>query len=89
MSRIIETTVGRFREVTDGSKKWFLWECRCGTWCSLSDAQWSGSVSVNHDSQGCPSHYHETHEYGKVLLNTIQAANSCPYIEDAEGTRDE
>ena len=85
MSRIVETSIGRFRQVSDGTKTWFLWECACGSWCSLSEDQWAGRVSVDHDSQGCPAHYHQTHDFGKALLNAIQAAmlmGDAPYVDE-------
>lgn len=78
MSEIIETPVGRFRRVTDGAKKWFLWECRCGEWCNLSDDQMNGLVSVDHASQGCSAKYHETHNFGQYLFSAIVAERLVP-----------
>lgn len=86
MSQIVDTSLGRFRAVSDGVRKWWLWQCRCGTWCNLSEAQWNGEVSVDHAShhhqyqtpnapegilQFCG--YHERHEFAKELVVTIQA----------------
>jgi hypothetical protein len=71
MSQIVPSHVGRFRRVTGAEKEW-LWECRCGTWCNLSSAQWTGSISVNHDAEGCPQQYHETHNFGAALLVALQ-----------------
>ena len=85
MSQIVTTKLGRFRAVTDGTRKWWLWECRCGTWCNLSTDQMEGRVSVDHASHRhlypmpgtldrmvlCT--YHETHEFAKELVTTIQA----------------
>lgn len=74
MSEIVTTDVGRFRRVTDGKTKWWLWECpSCQQWCGLSEAQWAGAVSVDHAADGCTGAYHETHNFGAALLATIQA----------------
>jgi len=75
MSQIVTTSVGRFRRVSidDQSDTW-LFECPgCGEWAYLDNDQWNGRVSVDHASDGCHGKYHETHEYGKELLATIQA----------------
>lgn len=86
MSMIVETKLGRFRAVTDGQRRWWLWECRCGEWCNLTEDQLEGRVSVDHAShyheyqmpnapdgvmQFCT--YHETHEFAKELVTTVQA----------------
>jgi hypothetical protein len=74
MSEIVNSQLGRFRRVTDGKTKWWLWECpRCLTWCSLSERQWNGEISVNHASDGCKGQYHETHNFGAQLVAAIQA----------------
>lgn len=77
MSKIVTTKLGRFRAVTDGVNNWWLWECpRCrDEWASLSTEQMDGKVSVIHDhyygaDQYCG--YHETHEFAKELVATIQ-----------------
>ena len=63
MSEIVTTDLCRFRRVTDGQTKWFLWECpNCKEWCGLSKAQWDGTVSVHHDCG-----YHEMHNFGSIL----------------------
>ena len=85
MSEIITTDVGRFRRVTDGKRKWFLWECRCGEWCNLSEDQMAGRISVDHASQGCKAKYHETHPFGALLLAKVQASvlmDESPTTED-------
>ncbi len=74
MSEIVTTKLGRFRRVTDGKSKWWLWECPgCNQWCSLNDRQWSGQVSVDHAADGCSGRYHETHNFAAELLVTMQA----------------
>lgn len=82
MSKIVTTKLGRFRSVTDGKNSWWLWECpRCkDEWCSLSQVQMDGHVSVIHDhyygdaQYGAQRYcgYHETHEFAKELVVTIQ-----------------
>lgn len=95
MSKIVTTKLGRFRAVTDGESQWWLWECaRCKQeWLSLSVAQMSGEASVLHDHYyGEPAYgaqrycgYHETHEFGKELVVTIQTKaffGEQPFQED-------
>jgi len=80
MSKIVSTKLGRFNCVTDGMNKWWLWECvRCRQeWLPLNENQMNGTASVLHDYYyGDPEHrrycgYHETHEYGKELVVSIQ-----------------
>lgn len=96
MSRIVDTKLGRFRAVTDGTKKWWLWECpSCKTWCNLSAAQMEGRVSVyceapkqyHYPTQMGKCGYHETHEYAKELATTVQARMMMgeePWHEDVE-----
>ena len=90
MSKIVDTIFGRFRHVSDGSRKWFLWECpKCQSWGSMSDDQMNGKVSVVWSGPGgrggCD--YHETHEFGKRLVATMQAAilmGYQPYHDENE-----
>lgn len=90
MSKIVDTELGRFRQVTDVDKKWFLWECpRCKSWGGLSEEQWNGEVSVvcsGRSGQG-DCDYHETHEYGKMLVVSMQAMRLMgykPYHDEGE-----
>lgn len=87
MSEIVPSNLGRFRRVTDGKSKWWLWECpRCLQWCGLSQEQWEGRVSVNHAADGCAGEYHETHDFGATLVAAIQARilmGDPPSEEDA------
>jgi hypothetical protein len=84
MGRIIETKLGRFRAVIDGTKRSWLWECPyCKTWSKLSDKQWNGEVSVyceaavpsyygeNPETDKKPCGYHQTHEFAKELASAI------------------
>jgi hypothetical protein len=82
MSRIVATKLGRFRAVTDGVNQWWLWECdRCKQeWLPLTGHQMDGRASVLHDFYYGPRAYggqrycgyHETHEFGKELVATVQ-----------------
>ncbi len=68
MSEIVTTELGRFRRVTDGHEKWFLWECPlCKQWGRLSDDQLAGQVSVT-----CDCGYHETHRFWAELVAAMQ-----------------
>ncbi len=98
MSRIVTTKLGRFRAIIDGEKKSWLWECRhCKTWRGLNAEQWEGRVSVYCDTpvreyyglnpltDMKPCGYHQTHEFAKELVLTIQARllfGEEPYEED-------
>lgn len=71
MSRIVETTLGRFRKGGGPDAHFrdrWLFECPgCGTWAYLDDDQWHGRVSVDHAGDGCAGGYHETHDYFREL----------------------
>ena len=74
MSEIIVSSEGRFRRVTDGKTKWFLWECpRCRQWSPLSEAQWEGREIVECGDGKRYCGYRETHRFGVSLLAAIQA----------------
>lgn len=87
MSKIVDTQVGRFRQVSDGDKKWFLWECpKCKSWAGMSDEQWDGKVSVVCSGpQGGGCRYHETHEFGKELYVATAALHLMGYGPHDEG----
>lgn len=70
MSKIVLTGLGRFN-ITNATP---LFECTCGEWLTLSDDQAYGRVSVNHDSMGCATHYHETHNYQAALRAKVTVA---------------
>lgn len=90
MSKIVDTNVGRFRQVTDDKDKWFLWECpNCGSWSGMSDGQLEGKVSVvcsgPNGRGGCD--YHATHEFGASLVAAMQAKilmGYKPYYEEGK-----
>jgi hypothetical protein len=82
MSQIVTTKVGRFRAVRDGEKKSWLWECpSCKTWRGLNLDQFEGRVSVlcsapkqyYYPVKTAPCGYHETHEFARELVVTMQA----------------
>lgn len=90
MSRIVTTDLGRFRAVRRDDVIGWLFECPgCGTWASLDADQWTGRVSVDHASMGCPGGYHETHDYQAALRARITAGRlteepeSSIFAEDA------
>jgi phage terminase large subunit GpA-like protein len=99
MSRIVATKLGRFRAVTDGDKKWWLWECPdCKTWGNLSIDQMEGRVSVHctapkqhhYPTSVHPCGYHQTHEFAKELATTIQARmvmGEEPWEEDNDAPK--
>lgn len=73
MSRLVTTKLGRFRAVTDGKRNWWLWECPvCKRWGGLSEPQMDGKVSVHHAADNPACTYHETHEFAKELVITVQ-----------------
>ena len=86
MSQIVESALGIFRSVTDGTKQWWIWECPCcKEWGGLSDAQWEGKQSVDHAKDNPYCTYHETHEFGQQLVAAIRAnilVLGVPAIED-------
>lgn len=99
MSKIVTTKLGRFRGVTDGGKKWWLWECPdCKTWGNLSVDQMEGRVSVHctapkqhhYPTSVHPCGYHQTHEFAKELATTIQARivmGEEPFEEDNDAPK--
>lgn len=79
MSRIVTTKVGRFRSVTNGVKKEWLWKSPKGIWHHLNASQMRGEKSVMCNG------YHETHEFAKELVLEIQVRELLgenPYEED-------
>ena len=91
MSRIVDTELGRWRLVSNGTgeKNW-LWECpKCKSWAGMNDAQMEGKVSVVCSGPGghggCD--YHETHKFGALLVGSIQAMRLMgyrPYHDEGE-----
>jgi hypothetical protein len=69
MSTTVTTPLGVFRHLptSDGEPAWFM-ECQtCGGFEKLALEQLEGRTSVNHAATGCPSGYHETHDYATVI----------------------
>lgn len=77
MSEIIDTQLGRFRRVTDGKTKWFLFECpTCKEWLPLTEAMMNGEEPAVHESatiQGTRCPFSGSHEFGSTLVAAIQA----------------
>lgn len=69
MSRDVATKFGTLRRCRDGDVAvWLLWCPVCEEWERLNEDQMEGRVSVNHAATGCPSGYHETHEFAKQIV---------------------
>ena len=69
MSAIVTTPLGVFRHLptSDCGAAWFM-ECPvCGEFEKLAPEQLAGRLSVNHAATGCPSRYHETHDYAAAI----------------------
>lgn len=68
MSTIVTTPLGTFRRLpSTAGPAWFM-ECPvCGGFEKLAPEQLDGRVSVNHSATGCPSRYHETHDYASAI----------------------
>jgi hypothetical protein len=64
MSENIVTSLGTLRRV---SGTWLLWCDACSDWERLNTEQMAGRLSVNHAATGCPSRYHETHDFNSHL----------------------
>jgi hypothetical protein len=76
---LVETPLGKFRQVNVGEPLVDAWmfECPgCGTWAYLDDDQWHGRVSVDHASMGCEGGYHETHDYVASLSAALSRKSS-------------
>jgi hypothetical protein len=66
---IVATPYGRLRRaIQDSETRWLLQCPGCQGWGPLDDDQLHGRVSVNHDSQGCAGHYHETHDFAAAII---------------------
>lgn len=81
MSRAVTTPLGRFRYLpTRDGQAWFM-ECdACGGFEKLAPEQLRGEVSVNHAATGCPSGYHETHNYSTSIA--VALGEQHPQQED-------
>jgi len=80
MSVDIETSLGTIRRCQPD--EWFLWCPVCEDWEKLSEDQMNGKVSVNHAATGCPSGYHETHNFAIEVVAKIGAHRLAPYGDD-------
>lgn len=68
MAEVIETEFGMLLLVNQGSGQVWKLKCPgCGVWGELDDDQFHGRVSVDHDADGCPGHYHETHDFAAAV----------------------
>jgi hypothetical protein len=80
MSIDIKTGLGTLRRCEGGV--WLLWCPVCEGWERLNEEQMEGRLSVNHAATGCPSGYHETHEFAKEVAVAITAFRFAPYGDD-------
>lgn len=75
MSALVTTSLGVFRRLPTG---WFM-ECPvCGDFEKLSLEQLEGRLSVNHAATGCPSRYHETHDYAAAIAAALDDRGVTP-----------
>lgn len=93
MSKIVPTKLGTFRQVVDGSRKYFLFECpKCGEWLPMTEAHLQGEESIDHltrPEEGrtfrATCEFGGKHKLGVELLATMQARvlmGEQPYDED-------
>lgn len=92
MSRIVPTTLGRFRQVDHGDRKEFLFECPvCSEWLPMSEAILAGKEAIDHLEPPSGAVFQKTcsftgkHEFGAALVSTMQVRvlmDEKPYTED-------
>lgn len=77
MSMLVDTQLGQFRYVTDGRRKWFLFECpHCGELLPMNEATLAGDAPITHESRHYPATYCTfagTQQLGSALVATMQA----------------
>lgn len=77
MSKLIDTELGQFRLVEDGTKKWFLFECpECHEMLPMDEEILAGRKDIQHESRILPATYCRfmgMREFGKHLIATMQA----------------
>lgn len=97
MSKVVPTKIGRFRQVTDGDRKWFLFECpTCGEWLPMKEEHLNGSAPIDHLSRPDGDRVRMTcafsgkHKLGIELVTTMQVRvlmdeSPCDDITALEG----
>ena len=77
MSKLVDTKLGQFRQVTDGVNKWFLFECPdCGEMLPMSEEILAGTAPIDHATRPPQTRlctFRGVREFGKVLVSTMQA----------------
>src|SRR3990167_6494416 len=77
MSKIVDTELGQFRQVTDGHKKWFLFECPCcHEMLPMNEEILAGRAPIDHESriEGARfCSFSGTREFGVQLVAAMQA----------------
>lgn len=71
MSVDVQTDLGTLRHCEPDT--WLLRCSVCEDWEKLNEEQMEGRLSVNHAATGCPSGYHETHNFAVEVVAKIQA----------------
>ena len=80
MSVDVHTDLGTLRRCE--GDVWLLWCDVCEDWERLNVEQFEGRLSVNHAATGCPSGYHETHNFAQSVVVAIVAHHFAPYCDD-------
>ena len=77
MSQLIDTTLGRFNFVMNGTYRRFLFECPdCKEWLPLDEQHLMGIAPIDHQSlinPGCFCTFSGTREFGCTVIAAIQA----------------
>ena len=77
MSQLVDTQLGQFRYVTDGHKKWFLFECPdCHEMLPMDEEILAGRALVDHESRTEKARFctfSGTRQFGIQLIAAMQA----------------
>ena len=77
MSKLVDTELGQFRQVTDGARSWFLFECPdCLEMLPMNEETLAGRALIDHESRIYGARFcsfQGTREFGKILIATMQA----------------
>ncbi len=84
MSKLVDTELGQFRLVENGTRKWFLFECpQCREMLPMDEETLSGRKDIQHESRILPAtfcRFTGTREFGKHLITTMQAQIVMGYM---------
>jgi hypothetical protein len=77
MSRLVDTELGQFREVTDGTSRSFLFECPdCHEMLPMDEEILAGRAPIDHESRVHGARFCTfagTRDFGRKLVATMQA----------------